>query len=230
LVQQLIIENISIDVERKNIGSLRLVVYPPTGRVRLAVPLWLNDEALRSYVVSKLSWIKKHQKKIAARKPQAVYEYISGEKHLYNGNQYVLDVIPHNGKSRVVAEDRTLKLFVRKNNTKRQRATILAEWYRAQLKEQIPGLIKTWETRMGVEVRAWGIKRMKTRWGSCNIRAQRIWLNLELAKSPVRCWEYVLVHEMAHLIERNHSKRFAALMSEFLPPWKLLKEELKSGR
>ena len=226
-MQQLVIDKICIEVERKNIKSLRLAVYPQTGRIRLAAPLWLSDEVLRAYAVSKLSWIKKHQHRIAVREPQTVQEYISGEQHLYNGIRYTLEVIPHSRKSEVVLEDVTMRLFIHANNSKRQRAAVLSEWYRERLKEQIPALISLWETRMGVDVRSWGIKQMKTRWGSCNTRAQRIWLNLELAKKPTRCMEYVLVHEMAHLLEPNHSKRFKDLMSKFLPHWKLLKEELK---
>jgi hypothetical protein len=154
---------------------------------------------------------------------------VSGERHFYDGKQYVLEVVPRNGKPNVALDDVTLKLFVRKNHTRRQRAMAIAQWYRERLQEQLPVIIEKWEKRMGVEVREWGIKRMKTRWGSCNVRAHRIWLNLELAKKPSRCLEYVLVHEMAHLLEPNHSKRFASFMSEFLPQWKLLKKELKEG-
>jgi predicted metal-dependent hydrolase len=228
-MQQLVIENISIDVERKNIRSLRLAVYSQTGRVRLAAPLWLSDEVLHLYIISKLPWIKRHQEKIALQKPRPIREYISGEHHSYNGMRYVLQVVFRRGKPTVTLEGAVLHLFVPENYTKRQRTAVMAQWYREQLQGQIPMLIEKWEKRMQVEVREWGIKRMKTRWGSCNIRAHRIWLNLELAKKPGRCLEYVLVHELVHLLERNHTKRFAALMSEFLPQWKLLKEELKEG-
>jgi predicted metal-dependent hydrolase len=225
---QIIIESVPIDVVRKNIKSLRLVIYPQTGRVRLSAPLWLSDDALRLYAISKLSWIKKHQKRIESREPQAARIFASGEYHEYNGGRFILEVVPHAGKPKVVLDHTALKLFVRDSSTKQQRASILAKWYRDRLKEQIPGLIKIWEQKIGVEVNAWGIKQMKTRWGSCNIRARRIWLNLELAKKPVRCLEYVVVHEIVHLLERNHSRRFAALMSGFMPQWRSLKEELNS--
>jgi predicted metal-dependent hydrolase len=225
-MQQLVVETLSIDVERKNIKSLRLAVYAQTGRVRLAAPLWLSDEVLRLYVISKLEWIKKHQARIAFRKPQPVREYVSGERHSYNGKQYVLEVVPRRGKPKAALEGAVLKLFVQENCTKHQRAMAIAQWYRERLQESIPVLVEKWEKRMKVEVREWGIKQMRTRWGSCNVHAHRVWLNLELAKKPLRCLEYVLVHEMVHLLERNHSRRFAALMSEFLPQWKLLKKEL----
>lgn len=227
-ISRLTIENISIDVERKNIRSIRLAIYPQTGRVRLSAPRWVSEESLRMYAASRLPWIKKHRNKIANRSPRPTYEYVSGEYHFYNGDRYLLEVIPSGGRRGVLLEDSTMKLFAEQEATKHERGVILAEWYRDQLKVQLPSLISLWEERMGVRVREWGIKRMKTRWGSCNVRAQRIWLNLELAKRSHRCLEYVLVHEMAHLLEPNHSKRFAALMTRFLPGWKFLKEELKN--
>lgn len=223
---QIVVESVPIDVVRKNIKGLRLVIYPQTGRVRLSAPLWLSDDAIRLYAISKLSWIKKHQKRFESRKPQAAQIYTSGEYHEYSGSRFMLAVVPYAGKPKVVLDHTELKLFVRENSTKHYRAKVLDEWYRDRLKEQIPDLIRAWEKRIGVDVAAWGIKQMKTRWGSCNIRARRIWLNLELAKKPTRCLEYVVVHEMVHLLERNHSRRFAALMSGFLPQWRSLKEEL----
>ncbi len=223
---EFVVENITISVVRKNIKSLRLSIYTQTGKVRLAAPLWLSDDALRMYALSKLSWIRKHQKRLESRKPQAAQAFVSGEYHEYSGGRFILEVVPHTGKPRVVLDHSMLKLFVKDSSTKHYRANVLAGWYRDRIKEQIPGLIEAWEKRIGVEVAAWGIKRMKTRWGSCNIRARRIWLNLELAKKPARCMEYVVVHEIVHLLERNHSKRFAALMTQFLPQWRSLKEEL----
>ena len=225
-MHQIIVANIAIDVVRKDIKNLHLAVYPPTGRVRIATPLRLSDEALRLFAISKLSWIKKHQKRFASQERQTEREYVSGESHYYNGKRYILEVIFDNAKPKVVLGHKKLKLFVRESNTKHQRAAVLAEWYRERLKEQIPSLIEKWKKRTGIEVRSWGIKQMKTRWGTCNVRAQRIWLNLELAKKPIRCLEYVLVHEMIHLSERKHTERFIALMTEFIPQWRSHKEEL----
>jgi hypothetical protein len=225
-MHQIVVANIAIDVIRKDIKNLHLAVYPPTGRVRIAAPLRLEDEALRFFAISKLSWIKKHQRRFASQERQSEREYVSGESHFYNGKRYILEVIFHSAKPKIVLGHKKLKLLVRENNTKHQRAMVLAEWYRERLKEQIPSLIDKWGKRMGVEVRAWGIKQMKTRWGTCNARAQRIWLNLELAKKSDRCLEYVLVHEMVHLLERKHSDRFIALMNEFMPQWRSQKEEL----
>jgi predicted metal-dependent hydrolase len=224
---QIVLDSIPIDIIRKNIKGLRLAVYR-TGEVRLSAAFWLSDGAVREYAASKLSWIRKHREKLLLQKPVAAQLFVSGESHDYGGCRYVLEVVPHTAKPKIILDGTTLKLFVRESSTKHRRAEVLAGWYRERLKEKIPGMIAKWEERTGVEVYEWGIKRMKTRWGSCSIRAHRIWLNLELAKKPDRCLEYVVVHEMVHLLERNHSKRFYARMTEFLPEWKSLKEELNN--
>ncbi|HVN47912.1 MAG TPA: SprT family zinc-dependent metalloprotease [Bacteroidota bacterium] len=226
----LIIENISIDVERKNIRSIRIAVYPRTGRVRLAAPHWVSEETLQAYAISRLPWIKKHRKRLMCKEPRAAYEYVSGEHHFYNGHPYLLEVVSSDRSHGAALENSTIKLFTGKVTTRHQRSEILAEWYRSQMKAQLPAMIAAWEPRMGVQVKELGIKRMKTRWGSCNIRTQRIWLNLELAKKSVQCLEYVLVHEMAHLLVPNHSMEFKTLMNTFLPNWKLLKQELSKNK
>jgi predicted metal-dependent hydrolase len=225
-MHQIVVANIAIDVIRKDIKNLHLAVYPPAGRVRIAAPFRFSDEALRLFAISKLSWIKKHQRKFAGQERQTEREYVSGESHYYNGKRYILEVFYYKAKPKVVLGHKKLKLFVRESNTKHQRARVLTEWYRERLKEQIPSLIEKWEKRMEVKIHAWGIKQMKTRWGTCNARARRVWLNLELAKKSARCLEYVLVHEMVHLLERKHSERFIVLMNEFMPQWRSQKEEL----
>ena len=219
--------NLIIDVVRKNIKNLHLAVYPPTGRVRIAAPLTVNDDAIRLFIVSKISWIKKHQSKFNGQDRESEREFISGESHYYQGQRYLLNVIYHDAKPRVELRNKTyLDLYVRLGSNQLQRQKILTEWYRSKLKEQIPDLINKWKYIVGVEVDDWCIKKMKTRWGSCNRKNKRIWLNLELAKKPLHCLEYIIVHELTHLLERHHNDRFKGLMDNFMPSWRLYKNEL----
>lgn len=227
-MQRIIIDNIVVDVIRKDIKHLYFAVYPPNGRVRVSAPLRLDDEAVRKAVVSKLPWIKRHQAKFEGQERQPPLEFVSGEGHFYQGQRYVLNVIYRNGPSKLVIRDNaTLDLFVRKGSDAKKRERALIAWYRQQLKEVIPPLLAKWEPIIGEDVAEWGVKRMKTRWGSCNIKARRIWLNLELVKKPVHCLEYIIVHEMVHLLERLHNDRFVAYMNEFMPQWRRVQDELK---
>ncbi|MCD6380463.1 M48 family metallopeptidase [bacterium] len=225
------VDNITIDVVRKNIKNLHLAVYPPYGRVRIATPRHIDDEALRLFAISKLSWIKKHRSKFKQQKCQSPREYVSGESHYYKGQRYLLNVIYQKAPFRNKAEIRNKKyldLYVREGSNKQQRRRVLTEWYRHQLKYLIPGLIEKWEGTIGVKTNDWGVKRMKTKWGTCNVRAKRVWINLELAKRPPQCLEYILVHELVHLLERNHNIRFTSYMDKFLSNWRFIKEELNS--
>ena len=227
-MHQITIADQVIDVVRKNIKNLRLTVYPPDGRVRIAAPLRVNDEAVHEFAISKLAWIKKHQAKFASQARPVPLAYVSGESHYYQGERYLLNVIDQPGAPKVVIRDQTtLDLYVRPESDLTQRQAVMNAWYRQHLKAQIPPLIEKWQPIMGVTVQAWGVKQMKTRWGTCNIQARRIWLNLELAKRPPRCLEYIVVHEMVHLLERLHNVRFKAFMDQFLPPWRRYQEELK---
>jgi len=186
---------------------------------------------VRLFAVSKLSWIKRHQAKFKQQERQSPREYVSGESHYYEGQRYLLTVIfqapplPNNVKIR---NKKYLELYARKGSNKNQRKRVLTEWYRWQLKNEIPGLIEKWKGKIGVEVNDWGVKLMKTKWGTCNLKAKRVWLNLELAKKSPLCLEYILVHELIHLRERYHNDRFIAYMDKFLPNWKFLREELNN--
>ncbi|MCK5054233.1 MAG: M48 family metallopeptidase [Anaerolineales bacterium] len=225
--QQIKIENIFVDVIRKDIKHLYFAVYPPNGRVRVSAPLRMNDEAVRQAVISKLPWIKRHQAKFEGKERQRPLEYVSGERHNYQGQRYVLNVIYHDGPPKVVVHhNANLDLYVRTGSDARKRERALTAWYRQQLKEAIPSLVAKWEVIIGEAVAEWGVKRMKTRWGSCNIKARRIWLNLELIKKPVHCLEYIIVHEMVHLKVRLHNDRFVAYMDEFMPQWRRCQDEL----
>ena len=227
-VETITVSNIKIDVVKKDIKNLHLAVYPPTGRVRIAAPLRTNDEAIRLFAVSKLGWIKRHQRTFVSQDREVVREYVSGESHYFNGKRFLLQVIEHDSAPRVEVQHKNLFLYVRTESTTKQRATVLNEWFREQLKQQIPELIDKWEQTMKVQLNDWGVKQMKTKWGTCNIDKKRIWLNLELVKKPVRCLEYIIVHEMVHLLERHHNDNFVAYMDKFLPQWRTLKKELNN--
>ncbi len=225
---KLVVGDLEIELIKKNIKNIHLVVLPPDGRVRVSVPKKQDDEALRLFIVSKLSWIKKQQVKFQKQKRQPAREYVSGESHYFLGERFLLNVIYTNkGKQGVELRNRTyLDLFVRESSTKEQRQKVMKEWYRRELKALIPPLIEKWEPLIGVKVNSWGVKLMKTRWGSCNITAGRIWLNLDLAKKNPACLEYIVVHEMVHLLERLHNANFVAYMDKFLPNWRSIRAEL----
>lgn len=226
-MKDLIIGDIQIEVIKKNIKNLHLSVHPPNGRVRIAAPNTMNDEAIRVFAISKLSWIKKQRAKFQNQERQSEREYVSGESHYFQGRRYLLNVVYTTKKQRVeIKKNNQLDLYVRKESTKAQREKVMMEWYRAHLKKQIPDIIAKWEKIIGVSVNSWGVKLMKTKWGTCNPNARRIWVNLELAKKNPRCLEYIIVHEMIHLLEKHHNDRFHAYMDQFLPNWREIKAEL----
>lgn len=217
----------SVDVVRKDIKNLHLAVYPPSGRIRVATPIRVNDDAVRMAVISRSGWIKRQQTKFADQDRQSPFEYVSGESHYYQGRRYLLNVIYEDGVSRVVVRNKTIiDLYVRYGSNTKQRERVFLNWHRNQLKDQIQPLITKWSKTMKLDAPEWGVKDMKTRWGSCNMTAKRIWLNLELVKKPTRCLEYIVVHEMVHLLERKHNDRFTSLMNTFLPLWRHYRDEL----
>lgn len=229
-MHQILVHGLKVDVVRKNIKNLHLGVYPPEGRVRVAAPLSVDDEAIRLAVISKLAWIKRQQNRFLEQERQSQREYVYRESHYFFGTRYLLNVIEYKGSARVEIHNKSrIDLYVPIGSNASKREKVLLEWYRRELKAQIPYLIEKWEEIIGVKVDDWGVKKMKTRWGSCNIEDRRIWLNLELAKKPVQCLEYIVVHEMVHLLERSHNARFRALMDQFLPNWKLIRDELNQA-
>ena len=229
-MHQITVNGLVVDVVRKDIKNLHLAVYPPNGRVRVAAPLRVDDEAVRLAVISRMAWIKRHQAKFEGQERQSAREYVSGESHYFQGRRYLLNVVYHDAPPKVIIRNKTtLDLFVRTGSDAAKRERVLVAWYRKQLKEMIPPLIAKWEAIMGVQVAEWGVKRMKTRWGSCNIEAHRIWVNLELVKKPVHCLEYIIVHEMVHLLERLHNDRFTEHMDKFMPQWRFFREELNKA-
>ena len=224
------VSGIKVEVVRKDIKNLHLGVYPPHGRVRVAAPLVVSDEAVRLAVIDKLGWIKRQKAKFAEQPRQTQREMVNGESHYFLGQRYRLRVHERDAPASVAVRGvASLDLFVRPGASAEQREAVLLHWYREQLKALIPPLLEKWQPIVGVQASHWGIKKMKTKWGSCNPTAKRLWFNLELAKKPVMCLEYLVVHELVHLLERNHTERFTALMNGFLLNWSVCRATLNSG-
>ena len=221
------VSGLPVEIVRKAIKNLHLGVYPPNGRVRVAAPVRVRDEAVRLAVISRLAWIKRQRKRFHAQERQSAREYVSRESHYFLGRRYLLHVVEGDGSSRVARKgNKVLELQIPVGTSRDKREQILLGWYRKNLKALILPLIEKWEAKMGAKVESWGVRRMKTKWGSCNSVDRRVWLNLELAKKPIHCLEYILVHEMVHLIERHHNDQFTILMDQFLPNWRQRRDEL----
>ena len=226
-MEQILIRNIKIDVVRKDIKNIHLAVYPPTGRVRIAAPMEVNSDTIRLFAVSRLGWIKQLQRKFEGQERIPPREYKNRESHYFQGRRYLLNIIEKDEPPKVILKTKTyIDLYLRPLTPVKKRHEIMTEWYRAQLKMQIPVIIEKWEKRLDMNGTGWQVKQMKTKWGSCNIEEKRIWINLELAKKPPGCLEYIIVHEMVHLMERHHNEQFLCYMDTFLPTWKQSKSEL----
>lgn len=219
--------NIEALVVRKPIKNLHLAVLPPMGKVRVSAPLAMKDDAIRTLLATRLGWIKRQQEKFRTQERQTPRDYVSGESHYYWGKRYRLDVI-YDEKPAGVAMNGKEKIYlsVRPGSDRNKREQVMLDWYRKELRNVASGLIEQWQKSVGVPLREWGIKRMKTRWGTCNHKAGRIWLNLELAKKPEHCLEFIIVHELTHLLERSHNDRFKAHLDRLMPRWRQYKEEL----
>lgn len=225
---QINISDIPITLIQKKIKSIRLVVYP-SREVRVSAPLFMNLSEISKFISSKINWVKEKREKFIGYNYQKKIpqKYLTGEKHYFFGEEYLLEVLEVKSSAAVILKDKTLFLNIKKGSTIKLRKKAVESWYRKELKKIIPKYIAEFEPKMRVRVKEFGVKKMKTRWGTCNPIAQRIWLNLELAKKPISCLEYIVVHEMVHLLERNHSKKFFAYMDEFLPNWKEYKNLLR---
>ena len=221
------VNGLAVEVVRKNIKHLYVGVYPPGGRVRVSAPLRIDKDAIRLAVISRLGWIRKRQAQFERQERQSEREYVSGESHYFEGRRYRLDVIEQNSPPAVLLlNNTTLALSVRSGTDRSQREATLDRWYRGQLRDRLPVLVEKWEQKIGVQANEVRIRKMKTRWGTCNSRARRIWLNLELMKKPASCLEYVVVHELVHLLERKHNNRFRELMDKYMPQWRSHRDEL----
>jgi predicted metal-dependent hydrolase len=224
------VSGIKVELVRKDIKNLHLGVYPPHGRVRVAAPLVVSDEAVRLAVLDKLGWIKRQKAKFAAQPRQSQREMVNGESHYFLGQRYRLRVHEQDAPARVAIRGvASLDLFVRPGSSAEHREVVLLHWYREQLKALIPPLLEKWQPILGVKAAGWGVKKMKTKWGSCNPTSRRVWFNLELAKKPVKCLEYIVVHELVHLLERHHNERFTALVEVSLSEWRQCRELLSQA-
>ncbi len=217
---------IAVEVVKKDIKNLHLSVYPPAGSVRISAPLRMNLDTIRVFVISKLGWIKQQQKKLREQERETPREYLDRESHYVWGKRYLLKVVESDVAPTVELKHNKMHLHVRPGASNEKKQAILEEWYRAQLKQVVPSLIAKWEPHIGVTVERFFAQRMKTKWGSCRPELRRIRLNTDLAKKPPQCLEYIVVHEMVHLVESTHNNRFITLMDQFLPHWRFCRAEL----
>ena len=228
LVSQMIISGVEIEVIKKDIKNMHLTVLSPNGSVRITAPKNMSDEVIKRFASKKIGWVKKKIEKFQNQPRQSERKYVSGESHYLWGRKYLLDIQHTTKANNIAIKSNKLVLTVRKNSTPQRREKLLNEWYRAEIKAKLPGLFKKWENVIGVKANAIGVKNMRTRWGSCNTKDKRVWINLQLAKKPVACLEYIIVHELVHLLERNHTPVFYGHMDKFLPDWRLTKDELNN--
>jgi predicted metal-dependent hydrolase len=224
--QQINIGGISVDVEFKNIKNIHLSVYPPAGRVRIAAPARMNLDTIRLYAISKLEWIRKQQTKLQGQQRETPREYLDRESHYVWGRRYLLKVKEANHPPTVELKHNQMVLTVRPDAGREKKEEVVASWYREQLRLAMSPLITKWETLIGVKSSRVFVQRMKTKWGSCNPHNRSIRLNTELAKKSPECLEYVIVHELVHLIEPTHNYKFIALMDKFMPQWRQFRDEL----
>lgn len=218
--------NIAVNVVQKDIKNIHLSVYPPTGSVRISAPLRMDLDTIRVFAVSKIGWIKRQQKKLCNQDRESPREFLERESHYVWGKRYLLKIVESDSTPKVDLVHKELRMRVRPGASMEQNRALLEEWYRDQLKAAIRPLIEKWEPLLGVKVTRFFVQRMKTKWGSCNTQAGSIRLNLKLAKKSPECLEYIVVHEMVHLLERRHNDRFREYMDRFMPQWSLYREEL----
>jgi len=226
MVTRIELGGIVLDVVKKDIKNIHLSVYPPAGKVRISAPLRMKTDTIRVYAISKLQWIKQQQRKLRAQERETPRVYLDRESHYVWGKRYLLKVIEHDAAPVVELNHARMTMRVRPGAGEETKQAILDEWYRKQLKVAVSPLIAKWAPQMGVKVARFFVQQMKTKWGSCNAGAGSIRLNTELAKKPRECLEYIVVHELAHLLEPSHNQRFVALMNRFMPKWRFYKDEL----
>ena len=218
--------DMAVDVLQKNIQNVHLSVYPPSGRVRISAPLRMDLDTVRVFAISKLNWIRQQQKKLREQERETPREYLDRESHYVWGQRYLLKVVERDAMPEVELKHRQLRLYVRPGTGEERKQSILNGWYREQLRAAVPPLIEKWERLMKVKVERYFVQRMKTKWGSCNASSSSIRVNSELAKKPPECLEYIVMHEMVHLLEPTHNKRFIALMDQFMPKWQFYRNAL----
>ncbi len=232
MAKTIVLGDVMVETVFKAVKNVHLTVHPPEGRVTLVAPTGTRPEVARAYAISKLAWIRDQQRALKAQARETPRRFIERESHHVWGRRYLLRVVEQDSRARVELGNKTLTLFVRPGATQAKRADVMNEWHKSLLHSELPPLIATWERRLSVKVKAYHLQRMKTKWGSCNPSAGNIRLNTELVKKPKDLLEYVLVHEMAHLLERNHSDAFVSILNLHLPGWRearLVLNELPLG-
>ncbi len=226
MVMQVKLGDIAVDVVMKDIKNIHLSVYPPSGKVRISAPLRMKLDTIRVFAISKLGWIKQQQKKLREQERETPREYLDRESHYVWGKRYLLKVVEADAAPLVELKHSKMLLLVRPGTNDDMKQEVVAQWYRDQIKAAVPELIAKWEPMMGVKVERIFVQKMKTKWGGCNPATRSIRLNTDLAKKPRECLEYIVVHEMAHLLEPTHNNRFVALLDRFLPKWQFYRDEL----
>jgi predicted metal-dependent hydrolase len=226
MVKKIELGDMSVEVVQKDIKNIHLSVYPPTGRVRISAPLRMDLEAIRVFAISKLSWIRQQQKKLREQERETPREYLDRESHYVWGKRYLLKVIETDNPSFVDLKHNKMCLRIHPGASDEKKQAIVEEWYREQIKKAAPSLIAKWEPILGVRVDRFFVQKMKTKWGSCSPGTRSIRLNTDLAKKPLQCLDYIVLHEMVHLLEPTHNSRFTDLMDQFMPQWRFCRAEL----
>jgi len=210
----------------KEVKNVHLSVHPPKGHVTLVAPIGTRPEVARAYAISRLAWIHSQQERLRGQAREPARQFVERESHFLWGRRYLLSIVEHEARPSIKLDHRRITMSIRPGATRDQRATVVHDWHKALLHEEVPDLIRKWEKRLKVSVHRYFLQRMKTKWGSCNPSARHIRLNTELVKKPRDLLEYVIVHEMAHLIEATHSDRFVALLDRHFPTWREARSEL----
>ena len=225
---RIVIDEIEIQVTKKNVKNMNLYVKPPDGRVVMSVPYKISDEKIESFVRKNLAWIRERQKHFAQLPQQTAMQYETGDTIYVWGKQYQLQVVYANKKNTMVLGEKTAILTVREDSTAEQREKFVTEWYRSILKSEIETLLAKWETVTGLHADSWQIKKMKTKWGTCNVRTRKLWFSLQLAKLKTECLDYVVLHELLHLEVPNHGADYAAMLDYYMPNWRVIHQQLNA--
>ena len=226
MMSQINLGDIAVDVVLKDIKNLHLSVHPPTGRVRISAPMRMRIDTIRVFAISKLDWIRQQQTKLREQERETPRDYVDRESHYVWGKRYLLTVSERNEPPSIELKHSRMLLQVRPGADEDKKQALVEEWYREQLREAVPALLARWQPLLSVEVERFFVQRMKTKWGSCNHKARTIRLNTELAKKPAECLEYIVLHELVHLVEPTHNARFVAQMDQLMPNWQLHRQVL----
>ena len=226
MVTQIKLGEITVDVVKKGIKNIHLSVHPPLGKVRISAPRRMDLDNIRVFAITKLGWIKNQQDKLYKQARETPREYLNRESHYVWGKRYLLTISESNQSPFVELKHNRMLLRIRPGTNENNKQAIVSEWYRAQIRQAVGPLLAKWEPLIGVKVQHFFVQRMKTKWGSCTPRARSIRLNTDLAKKPQECLEYIVVHEMVHLLEPTHNARFIALMDRLIPKWQFYRDVL----